>query len=349
MFKIGIIGCGKIAQVRHIPEYADAPDVKLAGYYDLNQERASELAQKYGGKAYTTYQELLADKEIDAVSVCTANASHAEITIAALKAGKHVLCEKPMATTLADCEAMAETAKKTGKFLMIGHNQRLAKAHVKAKELIDSGLIGDILTFRTTFGHPGPETWSIDPGKNVWFFDKNKAAMGAMADLGIHKTDLIHFLTGQTIVETTARLSTIDKRDTSGTLIGVDDNATCIFRLNGGAIGTMTVSWTYYGAEDNSTVLYGTKGIMRIYDDPNYAIKVYTRAHETIFYDIDKIQTNDKQTKSGVIDLFVDCLVNNRPPEISASEVLKSMRVVFASIESSQTGRTILVNQSEER
>ncbi len=346
MFKIGIIGCGKIAQVRHIPEYADNPEVKLAGYYDLNQERATELAKKYGGKAYSSYQDLLADKEIDAVSVCTANTSHAEITIAALKAGKHVLCEKPMATTLEECEAMVKEAKVSGKFLMIGQNQRLAKAHVKAKELLASGLIGDIVTFRTTFGHPGPETWSVDPGKNTWFFDKNRAAMGAMADLGIHKTDLIHYLTGQTIIETTARLATLDKRDANGALIGVDDNAICIYRLSGGAIGSMTVSWTFYGAEDNSTVFYGTQGIMRIYDDPNFAIKVFTRAGETILYDIDKIQTNDKQTKSGVIDLFVDCLVNNQEPEISAAEVLKSMRVVFASIESSQTGRAVAVNQS---
>lgn len=344
MFNIGIIGCGKIAQVRHIPEYADNPNVKLSGYFDLNQERAAELAKKYGGKAYATYQDLLADKNIDAVSVCTANSSHAEITIAALKAGKHVLCEKPMATTLPECEAMVKTAKETGKFLMIGHNQRLAKAHVKAKELLKSGLIGEIVSFRTTFGHPGPETWSVDPGKNTWFFDKNRAAMGAMADLGIHKTDLIHFLTGQTIIETSAKLSTIDKRDASGNLIGVDDNAICLYKLSGGATGTMTVSWTYYGAEDNSTVLYGTKGIMRIYDDPTYSIKVFTREGETILFDIDKIQTNDKQTKSGVIDLFVDCLVDNHEPEISAAEVLKSMRVVFASIESSETGRSIAVN-----
>lgn len=341
MQKIGIIGCGKIAQKRHIPEYADNPNAELVGFFDLNLPRAEALAAKHAGKAYGSYQELLADKEIDAVSVCTANNSHAEITIAALKAGKHVLCEKPMATKLADCEAMVETAKAEGKFLMIGQNQRLAKAHVKAKELIADGLIGEVVSFRTTFGHGGPETWSIDPGLNTWFFDKSKAVMGAMADLGIHKTDLIHFLTGQTIVETTARLYTLDKRDAHGNLIGVDDNAFCIYRLSGGAVGTMAVSWTHYGAEDNSTVIYGTKGIMRIYDDPQYAIKVTNQAQEEILYSIDKIQTNDNQTKSGVIDLFVDSLEEGRAPEISGAEVLRSMRVVFASIESSNTASSV--------
>ena len=346
MIKIGIIGCGKIAQVRHIPEYADNKNVQLVAYYDLNSARAAELAQKYGGKVYGSYLELLAQPEIDAVSVCTANHAHAEISMAALKAGKHVLCEKPMATSLADCEAMVKAAKESGRFLMLGHNQRLAKAHVKARELIQSGLIGEIVSFRTTFGHGGPETWSVDPGQNVWFFDKNKAAMGAMADLGIHKTDLIHFLTGQAVVETTARLLTLDKRDASGELIGVDDNAMCIYRLSGGAVGTMTASWTFYGAEDNSTVIYGTKGILRIYDDPAYSIKLTTCDGENVLYEIDKIQTNDNQTKSGIIDAFVDCLVNQREPEISGAEILKTMRAIFASIESSQTGRTVAVNQN---
>ncbi|BDF66462.1 oxidoreductase [Oscillospiraceae bacterium] len=345
MFNIGIIGCGKIAQVRHIPEYAAHPQAKLWGYYDLNQERAKDLAEQYGGKVYPSWRDLLADPDIHAVSVCAANNAHAEITIAALEAGKHVLCEKPMATTLAECEAMAAAAKKSGKYLMIGHNQRLAKAHARARKLVEEGAIGNIVTFRTTFGHGGPETWSVDPGKATWFFDKKKAAMGAMADLGIHKTDLIQFLTGQKVVETTAVVTTLDKKGPDGQLIGVDDNAVCVYRMSGGAVGTMTASWTYYGAEDNSTILYGTKGIMRIYDDPAYSIKITTADGENILYDIDQIQTNDNQTKSGVIDLFMDSLVNGTPPEISGEEALSAMRAVFASIRSAETGERVTVKQ----
>ncbi len=345
MFNIGIIGCGKIAQVRHIPEYADHPQAKLAGFFDLNQDRAQALAEQWGGKAYSSWEELLADPAIDAVSVCVANNAHAQISIAALKAGKHVLCEKPMATTLEDCEAMVAAARESGKFLMIGQNQRLTKAHQKARELVENGTLGKILTFRTTFGHGGPETWSVDPGKNTWFFDKSKAAMGAMADLGIHKTDLIQYLLGQTVVETTAKVTTLDKRGADGQLIGVDDNAICIYRMSGGAIGTMTASWTFYGAEDNSTVLYGTKGILRIYDDPAYSLKLITADGEKVLYELEAIQTNDNQTKSGVIDCFMDCLVNNTPPAISGESVLTAMRAVFASLESSAEGRAVAVKQ----
>lgn len=343
---IGIIGCGKIAQVRHIPEYADHPDAELRGFYDLDLPRAQGLAEKYGGKAYENVDDLIADPMIDAVSVCAANNAHAELTIKALRAGKHVLCEKPMAVTLADCEAMVAEAKKAGKFLMIGHNQRLAKAHAMAKELIRSGLIGRIVTFRTTFGHGGPETWSITPGKNVWFFDKKRAAMGAMADLGVHKTDLIQFLTDQRVVKTTARLTTLDKRGADGELIGVDDNAVCIYEMSGGIMGTMTASWTYYGAEDNSTILYGDKGIMRIYDDPEHSIVVKLADGSKIMYDVEQIQTNDNQTKSGVIDLWMNCLTTKTAPEISGESALFAMRAIFASIRSSETGQTVAIPEN---
>ena len=205
-------------------------------------------------------------------------------------------------------------------------------------------MIGRVITFRTTFGHGGPVTWSIDPGKATWFFDRKKAAMGAMADLGIHKTDLIQFLLSQTVTETTARLMTLDKRDASGNLAGVDDNAICIYKMSGGAVGTMTASWTYYGAEDNSTVLYGTEGILRIYDDPDHAIVLVSKDGKRTEYDVESIQTNDNQTKSGVIDLFVDSIKRKVKPAISGESVLSAMRAVFASIESSEKGCTVTIN-----
>ncbi len=347
MKKVGVIGCGKIAQVRHLPEYAGNEQAELAGYYDFTLERTKEIAAQYGGIAYESIDELLANPEIDAVSVCTANASHAEITIKALRAGKNVLCEKPMAVTLEDCEEMVRVAEEENKVLMIGQNQRLAKAHVKAKELLEQEIIGDVITFKTTFGHGGPETWSITPGKNSWFFDKKRAVMGAMADLGVHKTDLIQYLLEQNVVQTTAKITTLDKRDANGNLIGVDDNAICIYKMKNGVIGTMTASWTYYGAEDNSTILYGTKGIMKIYDNPEFAIEVVLSDGSKIYFDVEQIQTNDNQTKSGIIDAFVESLGEETECLISGKSVLAAMRAVFASLESSETGKTVVIKENE--
>lgn len=344
MIRVGIIGCGKIAQVRHLPEYAQNENVEIVGLFDLNAERTRELAEQYNAIAYESYEDMLANPRIDAVSVCSANLTHAEITIAALQAGKHVLCEKPMATTLADCEAMVHAAEKHGRYLMIDQNQRLAAAHQKAKALVDAGEIGEVLTFRTTFGHGGPETWTVDTGKTIWFFDKKMAAMGALADLGIHKTDLIHYLTGHTVVETTAKLCVLDKKNPDGSPISVDDNAICIYRLDNGAVGTMTASWTHYTHEDNSTVLYGTKGELRLYDDPAHSVVLLKMGEEPRYFDVDEIQTNDNQTKSGVIDLFVDSLLQKEYSAMSGQSVLKAMRAVFGSIESSETGRSVSVN-----
>ena len=336
MLKVGIIGCGKIAQVRHLPEYAANPHVELVGYYDKNESRAAEMAEKYGGTAYSTYFELLKNPEIDAVSVCVENRNHAEIATAALYAGKHVLCEKPMAVTLAECESMVAAAERNNKKLMIGHNMRFDPVYRKAKELLDCGIIGDVITFRTVLGNAGPEGWSMD---GTWFFDKNKAAMGALSDMGIHKLDVLQYLTGQTVIETTAKVVTLNKRDESGHLIAVDDNALCILRMSGGAVGTLAASWTIYGHECQSTCLYGTKGIMLIYNTPGIPLEIRDLSHTSTCYHFDTVPTS-----SGVIDEFVDALIHDREPEVSGREALTTMRTIFASIKSSDLGKTMSVN-----
>ena len=343
MIGIGMIGCGKIAQVRHLPEFFDNPDCKLIALFDNNMKRAEALAEQYGARACSSLDELLEDPEIDAVCICVANVAHCEVTVKALKAGKHVLCEKPMAISLEECELMVRTAGECGLKLMIGQNQRFAEAHAKAKQLIEEGVIGKVLTFRTSFGHSGPENWSVDPGKNTWFFDPKQAAMGVMADLGIHKTDLIQYIIGQDVKAVAARLVTLDKKGPDDKLIGVDDNAICIYEMDGGAIGTMTASWTYYGAEDNSTIIYGTQGSLTIYDIDRAPIVLRKPGGEVINYEVGQIQTNANQTKSGIADSFIDCLKSGSEPSVPGYRVLPAMKAVFAAIESSRTGQRIII------
>jgi len=343
MIRVGIIGCGKIAQVRHIPEYLENRDVTLVGLFDYNEERLDKLSKKYKIKSYISIDEMLNDKSVDAISICTPNIYHASLSIKALRANKHVLCEKPMATSLPECIAMIDVSKETNKKLMIGQNQRLNEAHIVAKDLIERGTIGKVLSFRTTFGHSGPESWSIDPGKNVWFFKKEKATMGAMADLGIHKTDLIQYLINSNIIAVTSKLVTLDKKDSTNKLIDIDDNAFCIYEMANGAVGTMHSSWSMYGDEDNSTIIYGDKGIMRIYDDKKHSIIIKLKDGNTKYYDIDEIQTNDKQSKSKIIDAFVDSIVNDKTPIITNESVLSAMSAVFASVESSKTNKRVEV------
>ena len=347
MLRIGIIGCGKITQVRHAPEYAENPDCELAAFYDFIPELAEEMVKEYGGTAYASVEALL-DSGLDAVSVCVANADHAAVTLKALAKGLHVLCEKPMATTLQDCESMAKAAAESGRVLMLGHNQRLNKAHMEAQKRIEAGEIGKVISFHTTFGHPGPESWT--GLKNSWFFDKSRAVFGALADLGIHKTDLLHYLIGEPITAVKATFCTLDKKYPDGTPINVDDNAFAIYRTKSGATGQMHVSWTFYGPEDNSTVIYGTQGIIRCYADPVYSLMVEHRDGTVEKLALDEMTSNEKQmtggrTSTGIVDAFVHSVLTGEKSVCDVTEAIQSMRVIFAAERSAQEDREIAIDQ----
>jgi len=340
---VGIIGCGSITMQRHAPEYHANVNARVSGFYDSRPERAEEMVRSYGGKVYDSYEAMLADQCIDAVSVCTSNAYHAPITIAALKAGKHVLCEKPMAVSIEDAVQMTETASETGKYLMVGHNQRFAAAHIKAEKILSSGELGRILTFSTSFSHKGSEMWGIEKGTHSWFFNKKEAIFGVLGDLAIHKVDLLRWLTKDEINEVAAFSATLDKSDSNGNLIGVEDNVICLLKTAGGIMGTMSVSWTNYGEEDNSTILYCSKGVLKIYHQAEFPLEIIKKDGEKAYFKIGAIQTNTNQTNSGVIDAFIESIVKGIPPKLSGQEALEAMKVISACIESSDFGRTVKI------
>ncbi len=347
--KAGVIGCGTIAQVRHIPELAANEHCELAALYSVTPGKAEKLAGTYGGKAYTDLDAFL-ESGLDAVVVCVPNALHASITIQALNHGIHVLCEKPMAATLEECTAMTEAAKRSGKKLMIAQNQRFAPAHAEARRRIERGEIGKLLSFDTVYTHGGPEAWCGQA--NPWFFDRKRSAFGVMADLGVHKTDLIHYLLGEPIVKVSAFLKTMDKKYPDGSLISVDDNAFCLYETVSGIAGTMHVSWTQYGEEINSTVIQGSEGVIRCYADPKYTLIVERKGHEAEKLELGTVGNNKEQTSgklfhSGIADGFVTCILNDTEPPVSGEEAMKAMKVIFAAEESDRTGKTVIVDQGE--
>ena len=340
--KISIAGSGKIVgEVMQMLHDEFCGRIEVTGIFAREQSRqkAETLCQQTGHPhtvVYTDYDQMLQHCEADIVYIANANHVHYSYALKAMQAGHHVLVEKPMAVTLAECESMVAAAERNGRHLMVGHNMRFDPVHRKAKQMLDSGIIGDVITFRTILGNSGPEGWSLE---GTWFFDKNKAAMGALSDMGIHKVDLIQYLLGQKVIETTAKVVTLNKRDDNGKLISVDDNALCILKMSGGALGTMAASWTVYGHECQSTVLYGTKGLMMIYSEPSAPI---------IINDLDGNRTSfafeTTSHNSGVIDEFVDALVHDREPEVSGKEALTTMRTIFGSIRSSDIARPVAVN-----
>lgn len=333
--KVAVIGCGSIAKYRHIPEYAQLSEVEFVAFCDPVIERAEHYANEHGGKAYADYEELLKQEKVDIVSVCTPNYLHAPVSIAAANAGAHVLVEKPMASTEEEGLAMIEAAKRNQVSLMVGHNQRFMPPHVKAKEILQSGVLGKVLTFRTSFGHPGPEAWSID-GLESWFFRKDEAIMGAMGDLGVHKADLIRWLLDDEVAEIASFVSTLHKEDTD-----VDDNSNCILRMESGAVGSLVASWTYYKGEDNSTILWCENGVLYIGTDPVDNVIVELRDGTVERYQAGAISTNEDQQSSGVIEAFVKEIVAGEAPSIPGEEGLKSLKVILAAFESQDTGQVV--------
>ena len=236
---------------------------------------------------------------------------------------------------------MMDTAQRMGKILMIGHNQRLLPTHRKARELLQSGMIGNILSVQSNFRHSGPENWSVNRTNTTWFFDKNKAHFGALGDLGAHKLDIIRFLTGDEVQSICCDTVTRDKRYPNGELIDLEDNAFALFRMRSGIVGTMNVSWTNYGEEDNSTILYGDKGVMKIFGDFADDIVVELRDDTRVKYQVGAISTNQKQLKSGIIDDFVESIRTGRAPTVTGVDGHNTLAVIVAANQSAKERRWV--------
>lgn len=340
--RVAVIGCGAIGQRRHIPEAHANPHVQLVALCDVKPGRADEVAARFGHpKTYTDHKQMIAAEKPDIVVVGTPNALHAAQAIDALSAGCHVLVEKPMAMTIDEANAMLAAAEKAGKYLMVGQNQRLMAPHVKAKQILDSGILGKPISFQTTFKHPGPDGWSVD-GATSWFFKKELAAMGVCGDLGVHKIDLMRYLLGQEITEVTGFIGTLNKTQPgSDKPIEVDDTAFLSVKTNAGVIGSITISWTQYGHfEDNSTTIYCEQGVIELAVNPEFPVVVHHRDGTKTFHKTGAIATNTRQVSSGVIDAFITSIRANRPPTIDGREGLKALRVILAAFDSARDGKT---------
>jgi predicted dehydrogenase len=326
--KVGIIGCGSITRFRHAPEYKANPYVDEIVFYDRNVERANALAKEFDGRVVQTVEELFNDPTIVAISDCSSNEAHHINSSQALLSGKHVLCEKPLAIHSKFAEEILDAEQKSGKKLMVDHNQRFTKAHQKAKELIEKKELGEVLTFKTSFGHQGPETWGVNKTNTTWFFKKERSHSGVAGDLGIHKIDLLHYLLDDEIEEVHSFHGALDKVDENGSPIEVCDNVVCAMKTKKGRFGTASFSWTYYGSEDNSTTIYCQKGIIKIYQDPEAQLLVEMKDGTVVKYELEPIQTNANQTSSGVIDAFIDAIINDKEPMVTGKQALASLRVV---------------------
>lgn len=343
--KVGIIGCGSITKLRHGPEYTENPYVDEIVFYDRNIDRSEALAELFGGSIVHTVEELFEDPDIVAISDCSSNENHHLFSTKALMSGKHVLCEKPISLTIEHAKEIVAAQKESGRKLMVDHNQRFTRAHQKAKEIIEDGELGKVLTFRTTFGHSGPEQWGINKTNSTWFFKKERSGFGVAGDLGIHKVDLVHYLLDDEIVQVSAFQGSLDKHDENGNPIEVCDNIVCSLKTKKGRLGTASFSWTHYGEEDNSTIIYCEKGILKIYNSEDFQIEVLTKDGIKVNYQLESIQTNDNQTNSGVIDAFIESIRLDQPPLVTGDDALLSLKVILGIMKAAETGAVVKVEK----
>ncbi|WP_456276205.1 Gfo/Idh/MocA family protein [Bacillus sp. AK128] len=321
--RVGIIGCGSITTSYHAPLYDQNPNVELVAFYDRNPERAEKLAATYGGKAVSSYQEITESDEIDAISDCSSNETHHIISTSALKHGKHVLCEKPLAIGVEEAKSILDTQRESGKILMVNHNQRFLAPHQKAKEILENGDLGKVLTFQTTFSHHGPEFWAATKGNGTWFFDKNRSGLGVGGDLGVHKIDLIRFLLDDDIVDFQSFEATLEKKKTDGTPIDIADNMVCIIRTVKGAIGTGSFSWTYKNGVNNKTVLFCQSGTMEIDPDIENCL-IIKKGKETVTFNQQELESY----ATNSIDAFIASIAQQTLPPVTGLDGLKTLEVL---------------------
>jgi len=359
--KVGIIGSGLIAQMAHIPGYLEA-DADIVAVCDIVEERAEEVAKKFNiPNVYTDYKELLSDPEIQAVSICTPNYLHAQMTIDALESSKHVLCEKPMAMNIDEAQRMLQTSRKTGKILMMGFNNRFRGDAQKLKQFIDSGKLGEIYYARVGYmrrrGTP-----------RGWFTVKRESGGGPVIDIGVHIIDLTRYLMGNpkpvSVFATTYKKFPeyhIDGRQTwdssdvrdglrDGKLNDVEDLATAMIKFENGATMFVEVSWAANISGDRFYInLCGTKSgaeldsynpIHKGAKNNDAPLKLFgENMNSLIDYYIDPPKTKSHFEE---IKYFVNCVAENKQPEIcKAEEGVEIQKILDAIYESAETGKLV--------
>lgn len=350
--KVAIIGTGGISK-EHIRGYLNNPKVELYAFCDINEVQLNKMGDAYGvERRYTDMHEMFrALPELDAVSVCTWNSAHAPCTIAALNAGCHVLCEKPMAMNAEEARAMKEAADRNGKLLQIGFVRRFGNDCKILKDFIDNGHFGELYYGKATYlrrhGAPGG-----------WFGDKARSGGGPLIDLGVHVTDLTRYLMGNPKPVSVygaafdklgnrpgvkkVKKSYVSTGASANDIYDVEDLAAAMIRYDNGAVVSLEASFALNIKKDKGEIeLFGTKAGAKL--DPE--LEIFTELngymtnvelHGSTALSFDGLFQNE-------IDHYVDCVTEGIPCRAPAEDGIVLMQILDAIYESAKTGREVLI------
>jgi len=344
-FKIAVAGAGFAARVVQVPSYR-ACNAPIAAVADLDTARAEKLAADFGiAKVYGDWREMIAAEKPDIVSVCLPNALHRDVTIAALEAGAHVLCEKPLATSVAEAHEMFDAARKAGRVLMAGQHLRYEASVRAIKRVIDSGALGDIYhTEVDALRRLGIPTWGA-------FHQKSASAGGALYDIGVHVLDQAMWLIGN---PKPATVSAITQRrfgtrpDIAGIMgnawdpakFDVEDFAVAFVRFEGGTTLVLRASWAAHIEKNHFGIrILGTEGGATTTPPALYHLRGGVLADEA-FNTLQPRNTYDQQIRG-----FLAALRGERELLVKEEETINVQRILSAAYRSAEEGREVPVEE----
>lgn len=343
---IGVIGCGTIAERMVTAWKPNMKGARIAAISDVNLARIDALKAKFPeAKGFEDYRALLADPGVDAVLVLTPNFMHAENTIAAAQAGKHVLCQKPMAMNLDEARRMIDAARANKVTLMASFVQRFWVPFVKARELLEQGAIGQILSVRSQFSHSGIGKY-YKPASN-WFLDPAKSGGGPLSDLGVHHFDVLRWIVDAEITDVSAEMGAL------GGAEGQENCAAINLRFANGVLGQgfyAFVTQAPPGVTLQRLEIYGTIGTIMVTLQnparPTLQLVAESGPAATFGGWIDVPVVETVPAFSPMLQHFVDCIRDGKRPVTTGEDGYRSVEVIQAAYTSAREGRRVTIDLS---
>ncbi|MBR7101398.1 MAG: Gfo/Idh/MocA family oxidoreductase [Clostridia bacterium] len=358
--KVGIIGTGWIADA-HAQKYKMMEDVEVVALADLVPGKAEKFAEKWeftDAKCYLSHKDLLdAETDIDAVSICTYNRTHAECSIYALKKGVHVLCEKPMCVTLEEAVEMRKAEKESGKLLSIGFQPRMNPNMKKVKEIVESGVLGEIYYIQTG----GGRRRGIPTPFGTTFIEDKTAGIGAMGDIGCYSLDMVLNAIGYpkplTVTGYTSNFFGIDPKNYPwhpeyAEKFEVEDFAAGFIRLEGGIILDFRIAWAMNLDTPGDTIIMGKKGSLRIPSTECWngsvggPMKIYSEmAGSQVCTEIPLLPDGDCFYHK--IRSFLDAILTNGKSPVPSEQIIINQAIIDGIVNSAKLGKELEINIPE--
>jgi myo-inositol 2-dehydrogenase / D-chiro-inositol 1-dehydrogenase len=338
--KIAILGAGFISEIHCESYHRFVPNAEVIAVYTRNAEKAQSFAQKNSiPQWYDNLDAIIQSSGADVIDICLPNFLHAEATLKAAAAGKHIIIEKPLAVTLEEADAMISACKKAGVKLMYAEELCFAPKYERVRQMVNEGAIGDIYMLKQSEKHSGPHS--------DWFYDVNLSGGGVLMDMGCHGIAWFRWMLKNAKVKSVyATMSTVYHKQRTK----AEDNSVVIIEFENGVTGVVENSWAKHGGMDDRSEVYGTGGV--VYADlfmGNAAIAyskngygyAMEKADTTVGWTFTIFEEAFNQGYPQELKHFIDCVQNNKEPLVTGDDGRAVLEIIYAAYASAAQGKKI--------